>query len=157
MGVAREYSYDYYTKNNNRIIKIAEENNKKIRMRERFFNNLFSFLLYFSCIVILFLLAYLLIQRNSLIVKSKAESLYLDNDIRAKELCIENLESEISENLDLNMIENKAANELNLIYPSLAQTIYIKRKWEYSADEENEVVNCVSKINLGEYDDEEEE
>jgi cell division protein FtsB len=154
MGAARDYNYNYYTKNNNRILKIAEENNKKNRLRERFAHNLLSFFIYFICFALIFSLAYLLIQRNSLIVKSKAESLQLDSEIKAKELCVENLESNISKNLDLTMIENKATTELNLIYPSLSQTIYIKKKWSYCIEEENKVINSVSRVDDGVFDEE---
>ncbi len=151
MGAAREYrydSYDYY-KNDNRILKIAEENNKKCKRRERFFNKFFTSILYFACILMVFTLAFLLVQRNSLIVKFKTESLNLEREIRLKNLQVENLESDISRNLDLTMIENKATNELNLVYPDLSQTIYIKEKWKYSIKDIDETINSISKINNG--------
>jgi len=151
MGAAREYRYDDYNyyKDDNRILKIAEENNKKNLQRERFANKFIASVLYIMCILAVFLLAYLLVERNSLIVKSKTELLNLEKEIRVKNLKIENLESDISRNLDLTMIENKAINELNLVYPDLSQTIYIKEKWKYSIDDVNETINSVSKINNG--------
>jgi len=151
MGVAREYRYDSYNyyKNDNRILKIAEENNEKCKQRERFINKFFTSILYFACILVVFSLAFLLVQRNSLIVKFKTESLNLEREIRLKNLQVENLESDISRNLDLTMIENKATNELNLVYPDLSQTIYIKEKWKYSIKDVDETINSISKINNG--------
>lgn len=152
MNTAKEYNfnnYNYVNKESDRLSKLAKENRRQMKRRVRLMNTLVTSALYFVCFLVVFSLAYVLIQRNSLIVKSKMESLHLDQEIQDKSLEIEKLKSDISQNLDLNLIEKKAMTELNMIYPDTFQTIYIKKQWEYTMDEDTELVNSISKLNGG--------
>jgi len=152
MNTAKEYkynSYSYIDKESDRLSRLAKENRREIKKRERLMNTLLTSALYFTCFLVVFSLAYVLIERNSLIVKSKMESLHLDQEIQEKTLEIERFKSDISQNLDLNIIEKKAMTELNMVYPDTFQTVYIKKQWEYSMDEENELINSISKLNTG--------
>ena len=153
MNTAKDYNFNnfnYAKKESDRLSRLAEENKRKIRRRDRLMNTLVTSTLYFVCFLVVFSLAYVLIQRNSLIVKSKMESLHLDQEIQDKSLEIEKLKSDISQNLDLNVIEKKAMIELNMVYPDTFQTVYIKKQWEYTMDEDSEIINSISKINNGE-------
>ena len=150
MNTAKEYkfnNYNYVNKESDRLSKLAKENKRQMKRRERVMNTLFTSTLYFVCFLVIFSLSYVLIQRNSLIVKSKMESLHLDQEIEDKTLEIEKLKSDISQNLDLNLIEKKAMTELNMVYPDTFQTIYIKKQWEYTMDEDAELMNSISKLN----------
>lgn len=152
MNTAKEYkfnNYNYVNKESDRLSKLAKENKRQMKRRERVINTLFTTALYFVCFLVIFSLSYVLIQRNSLIVKSKMESLHLDQEIQNKTLEIEKLKSDISQNLDLNLIEKKAMTELNMVYPDTFQTVYIKKQWEYSMDEDTELMNSISKLNGG--------
>lgn len=152
MNTAKEYkfnNYNYVNKESDRLLKLAKENKRQMKRRERVMNTLFTSALYFVCFLVIFSLSYVLIQRNSLIVKSKMESLHLDQEIQNKTLEIEKLKSDISQNLDLNLIEKKAMTELNMVYPDTFQTIYIKKQWEYTMDEDTELMNSISKLNGG--------
>ena len=152
MNTAKEYkfnNYNYVNKESDRLSKLAKENKRQMKRRERVMNTLFTSTLYFVCFLVIFSLSYVLIQRNSLIVKSKMESLHLDQEIEDKTLEIEKLKSDISQNLDLNLIEKKAMTELNMVYPDTFQTIYIKKQWEYTMDEDTELMNSISKLNGG--------
>lgn len=152
MNTAKEYkfnNYNYVNKESDRLSKLAKENKRQMKRRERVMNTLFTSTLYFVCFLVIFSLSYVLIQRNSLIVKSKMESLHLDQEIEDKTLEIEKLKSDISQNLDLNLIEKKAMTELNMVYPDTFQTIYIKKQWEYTMDEDAELMNSISKLNGG--------
>lgn len=153
MNTAKDYNFNnfnYANKESDRLSRLAEENRRKIRRRDRLMNTLVTSTLYFVCFLVVFSLAYVLIQRNSTIVKSKMESLHLDQEIQDKSLEIEKLKSDISQNLDLNVIEKKAMIELNMVYPDTFQTVYIKKQWEYTMDEDSEIINSISKINNGE-------
>ena len=150
MNTAKEYkfnNYNYVNKESDRLSKLAKENKRQMKRRERVMNTLFTSTLYFVCFLVIFSLSYVLIQRNSLIVKSKMESLHLDQEIEDKTLEIEKLKSDISQNLDLNLIEKKAMTELNMVYPDTFQTVYIKKQWEYTMDEDTELMNSISKLN----------
>jgi len=152
MNTAKEYkfnNYNYVNKESDRLSQLAKENKRQMKRRERVMNTLITSTLYLVCFLVVFSLAYVLIQRNSLIVKSKMESLHLDQEIQEKTLEIEELKSDISQNLDLNLIEKKAMTELNMIYPDTFQTIYIKKQWEYTLAEESELMNSISKLNGG--------
>jgi|GEM_PF-6793961 len=152
MNTAKEYkfnNYNYVNKESDRLSRLAKENKRQMKRQERLMNTLITSTLYFVCFLVVFSLAYVLIQRNSLIVKSKMESLHLDQEIQDKTLEIEKLKTDISQNLDLNLIEKKAMTELNMIYPDTFQTIYIKKQWEYTMDEDAELINSISKINGG--------
>ena len=152
MNTAKEYkfnNYNYVNKESDRLSQLAKENKRQMKRRERVMNTIVTSTLYLVCFLVVFSLAYVLIQRNSLIVKSKMESLHLDQEIQEKTLEIEELKSDISQNLDLNLIEKKAMTELNMIYPDTFQTIYIKKQWEYTMDEESELMNSISKLNGG--------
>lgn len=152
MNTAKEYkfnNYNYVNSESDRLSKLAEENKRQMKRRERVMNTLFTSTLYLVCFLVIFSLSYVLIQRNSLIVKSKMESLHLDQEIQDKTLEIEKLKSDISQNLDLDLIERKAMTELNMTYPDTFQTIYIKKQWEYTMDEDPELMNSISKLNGG--------
>ncbi len=152
MNTAKEYkynNYNYVNKESDRLSQLAKENKRQMKRRERVMNTLITSTLYLLCFLVVFSLAYVLIQRNSLIVKSKMESLHLDQEIQEKTLEIEELKSDISQNLDLNLIEKKAMTELNMIYPDTFQTIYIKKQWEYTMDEDTDLMNSISKLNGG--------
>lgn len=147
MENAKKYSYDYnkINKRHAKMVRLAKENDRKIKRRNRILKTSYTLALYLSCIILVFCLSYTLIERNSLIAKAKMESMHLDNEIKNKKLEIENLESSISRNLDLNMIEKKAITDLKMAYPELSQTVYIRKKWEYKLKEDNNVVNSISK------------
>src|SRR6056297_714961 len=152
MNAAKEYkfnNFNYVNKESDRLSRLAEENKRQMKRRERLMNTLVTSALYFVCFLVVFSLAYVLIQRNSLIVKSKMESLHLDQEIQDKTLEIEKLKTDISQNLDLNLIEKKAMTELNMVYPDTFQTVYIKKQWEYTMDEDTELINSISKLNGG--------
>jgi cell division protein FtsB len=152
MNTAKEYkfnNYNYPNRESDRLSKLAKENKRQMKRRERVLNTLFTSTLYLVCFLAIFSLSYVLIERNSLIVKSKLESLHLDQEIQDKTLEIEKLKSDISQNLDLNLIEKKAMTELKMVYPDTFQTIYIKKQWEYTMDENTELMNSISKLNGG--------
>lgn len=152
MDAARKYDfnqYDYIEKENNRLKELAKNNRIKMRRRERLLNTLMTTTLYAICFLVVFSLAYILIERNSMIVKSKLENLRLETEINDKNLEIEQLESAISQNLDLTVIEKKAMTELNMVYPETYQTVYIQKQWEYKTDEDEEIINSISKLSNG--------
>ncbi|MGM0378210.1 MAG: hypothetical protein ACQEQE_00575 [Bacillota bacterium] len=119
---------------------------QKIKRQRRFAKRIFKGFAYLLCLICIFSVAYKIIDRNSLIAKKQVKLSEIENEIENKELKIKSVESDISKNLDLMIIEKKAINELNMDYPNNSQTIYINQTKKYSIDSENIKLDIFSQI-----------
>lgn len=129
-------------KNKKKYIKRKE----KIKRQRRFAKRIIKGFIYLLCLICIFTVAYKIIDRNSLIAKKQVKLSEIENEIENKELKIKSIESDISKNLDLMIIEKKAINDLNMNYPDNSQIIYINQLKKYSIDSEKIKIDIFSQI-----------
>lgn len=91
-------------------------------------------------IVAVFGLLSLIVYRYAMINEVKYNIYSLQNDVKALNITIEELNTKLDGSIVLDTIEKQAIEELGMQYPMPEQIVYLNSHWNYSLDDDDTII-----------------